>query len=107
MADTYENAKDAEADRRQQAALLRALDAWDKALRRDECGAWAIHGTRGNIHTWGDGSSWVLWLTCHSPQAWTWAKKRLAFCEVTQDGDDEGCLRLREQPTPAADSGTC
>lgn len=27
--------------------LLQALGAWDRALRRDECGAWHIDGTRG------------------------------------------------------------
>jgi hypothetical protein len=39
---------------------------------------------------------------------WTWFKKRLghrngepAFCEVTQDGDSEGCFRLHRLPTPA------
>ena len=29
----------------------------------------------------------------------THTKKRLGFCEVTQDGDDEGCLRLHQLPT--------
>ena len=42
MGDTYEGAAEAEADRRQQKTLLAALDAWDRALRRDECGAWTI-----------------------------------------------------------------
>jgi hypothetical protein len=39
---------------------------------------------------------------------WTWFKKRLghrngepAFCELTQDGDSEGCFRLSRLPTPA------
>ena len=41
-----------------------------------------------------------MYITCRSAKAWTSAKRRLAFCEVTQDGDDEGCLRLRELPTP-------
>jgi hypothetical protein len=27
-------------------------------------------------------------------------ERRLSFCRVTQDGDDEGCLRLDELPTP-------
>jgi hypothetical protein len=35
-----------------------------------------------------------------SAQHWTWTKKALAFCTVTQDGDDEGCLRLHALPTP-------
>jgi hypothetical protein len=32
--------------------------------------------------------------------AWTWAKKQLGFCRVTQDGDDEGILRLDRLPWP-------
>ena len=100
MGDTYENEIEAEADRAQQKALLAALNAWDRALRRDECGAWSIRGTRGTIHTWGDGRTWALYATCRSAQHWTWTKKRLAFCKVTQDGDDEGVLRLQRLPTP-------
>ena len=34
-----------------------------------------------------------------SKLAWTWAKRRLAFCEVSQDGDAEGALRLGRLPT--------
>jgi hypothetical protein len=30
---------------------------------------------------------------------WTWAKRRLAFCELTQDGDAEGVFRLQRLPT--------
>jgi hypothetical protein len=98
MRDTYSNAGDA--DREQQKALLAALGAWDRALRRDECGAWTIIGTRGTIHSWGDGKSWVLFIACRSAQHWTYTKRRLSFCAVTQNCDDEGCLRLRQLPTP-------
>jgi hypothetical protein len=80
-------------------ALLTALGAWDRALRRDECGAWTISGTRGTVHTWGDGKTWVLYVACRSALHWTHTKKRLGFCQVTQDGDDEGCLRLHQLPT--------
>jgi hypothetical protein len=31
---------------------------------------------------------------------WKNAKAQLAFCQVTQDGDWEGCLRLDRLPTP-------
>jgi hypothetical protein len=98
MRDTYSNAGDA--DREQQKALLAALGAWDRALRRDECGAWTIIGTRGTIHSWGDGKSWVLFIGCRSALHWTNTKRRLSFCTVTQDCDDEGCLRLHQLPTP-------
>jgi len=98
--DTYENAAEAEADRRQQQALLSALNALDAALRRDECNAWCIRGKSGRAYTWGDAKTWVLIVRCHSARHWTATKRRLAFCTVTQDGDDEGCLRLHELPTP-------
>ena len=29
------------------------LGAWDRALRRDGCGAWCIHVKTGSIHAWG------------------------------------------------------
>jgi len=48
MGDTYNSAVEAEADRTQQQALLEGLGTRDRALRRDECGAWRIDGTRGS-----------------------------------------------------------
>jgi hypothetical protein len=101
MPDTYDDATDAAADRWQQQQLLASLGAWDRALRRDECNAWRINGKHGSIHTWGDRRSWVLFVECETAKQWTWAKKRLAFCEVTQNGDEGGCLRLHTLPTPA------
>jgi hypothetical protein len=101
MGDTYDSAADAQADRDQQKALLAALGASDRALRREECSAWRINGSYGHIYTWGDGKSWVLYVGCRSGQHWTWTKKHLSFCEVTQDCEDDGCLRLHELPTAA------
>jgi hypothetical protein len=66
--DTYDSAAEAAADRTQQKELLTALNAWDRALRRDECGAWTIIGKQGSIHSWGDGKSWVLFVACRSAQ---------------------------------------
>jgi hypothetical protein len=74
--------------------------AWDRALRRDECGAWCIFGKRGSIHTWGDGNTWVLFVAARSRRHWAATKVRLSFCGVTQDGDEEGCLRLHQLPSP-------
>jgi len=99
MPDTYDTAEEAAADRAQQQRLLTALNAWDRALRRDECGAWRINGRHGTIHTWGDGKTWVLFVRCRSARHWTITKRRLSFCTPTQDGDDEGCLRLHALPT--------
>jgi hypothetical protein len=90
----------ADADRAQQLRLLAVLGAWDRALRRDDCSAWCISGKTGSIHTWGDGETWAVFVACRSKLHWTMTKRRLAFCTVTQDGDDEGCLRLHQLPTP-------
>jgi hypothetical protein len=100
MGDTYDSVAEAEADREQQKALHSALGTWDRALQRDHCNAWAIIGKRGSIHTWGDGKSWALYVSCNSGQHWTWAKKKLTFCSLTQDADDEGVLRLDQLPMP-------
>ena len=53
MSETYDASADAEADRAQQRALLKALGAPDRALRRDESGAWRINGARGSVHSSG------------------------------------------------------
>ena len=87
-------------DRVQQLALLAALGGWARALRRDECGDWAIKGTEGRIYTWGDDATWLLVVHCRSARHWTATKQKLGFCDVTQDGDTEGCLRLTSLPTP-------
>src|SRR6476646_250896 len=70
---------------------------------RAGCGSCAA-APAANVSTWGDGAGWQLVVTPEqeiSALQWTWFKKRLAFCEVTQDGDSEGCLRLHRLPTPA------
>jgi hypothetical protein len=98
--DTYDSHAEVDRDREQQRSLLVSLGAVDRALRRDECGAWRITGKFGSVHTWGDDKTWVLWVGCRSGLHWTHTKKRLDFCTVTQDGWDEGCLRLHHLPTP-------
>ena len=100
MRDTYHSGAQAEADRAQQKLMLVALNASDRALHRDECGAWCISGTRGTVHTWGNSKSWALFVICNSGQHWTWVKKKLSFCTMTQDADTEGVLRLDQLPTP-------
>jgi hypothetical protein len=76
-----------------------ALNAAKAAMRRDECGLWVLKGSRGYVSAWGDGKSYLLYVVCRSGQHWTYTKKRLAFAEVTQDGDEEGCFRMRRLPT--------
>jgi hypothetical protein len=81
----YDSASASAADRAQQRELLTVLGAWDRALRRAECGAWAIIGSRGTIHTFGDGQTWLVFLACRSPMHWTYTKRRLAFCTLSQE----------------------
>jgi hypothetical protein len=87
-------------DREQMLVLRDVLVAQEKSLRRDECGWWHLSGEDGHAFTWGDGASWGLFVSRPSVRGWTAAKKLLSFCEVTQDGDCEGILRLAQTPTP-------
>jgi hypothetical protein len=97
-------------DRVRLQALLTALDASPVAVQRDlhrgegRGGDYGIRGKQGHIYVDGDG--FLLCVTAkdereQSPRRWTNIKHRLAFCRLTQDGDDEGCLRLDRLPTLA------
>jgi hypothetical protein len=97
---SYATAEEAATDRDMQRSLLAALDASQRSLRRDECGAWRIKGRHGHIYTWGPSGDWLIHCAPGSPRKWTNVKKRLSFCQLTQDGDGEGCLRLFDLPTP-------
>ncbi len=80
--------------------ILTALDATHRALRRDSCGDRVIKGKRGYIYA--DGSGFLIVVTAGDCiNRWASTKGKLAFCRVTQDGDDEGCLHLDHLPTPA------
>ena len=79
--------------------LLTALSATRRAFWRDTCGDWAIWGKRGHIYA--DGRGFLIVVgTEGSIRRWTNTKRKLDFCRVTQDGDDEGCLHLDHLPTP-------
>jgi hypothetical protein len=82
-------------DKQHLEAMLTALDASLRALER--IGDWQIVGNNGHIMT--DGRGFVFYVsTSESPRRWTGIKKRLGFCRLTQDGDDEGCLYLERLP---------
>jgi hypothetical protein len=92
-------------DRANLLALLAALDASPLALQRDlsrgegRKGDWGIRGKLGHIYA--DGADYLLCVSTEElPRRWTHVKRRLGFCNVTQDGDDEGCLRLDRLPVP-------
>ena len=84
---TYRNSDEFDRDKAQLTRLLDALHAWPSALRRDDVGLWILRvGRRGwqGAQRAGDQPATM------GPRF----KKRLAFAEVTQDGDQEGCFRL-------------
>ena len=87
---------------RQRAALDRfaaALNSSPRALRRDECGDPRINGSRGHIYAASGG--FQIYHSAGSARAWTFAKRAMVFAKATQDGGEEGVLRLDRLPTPA------
>jgi hypothetical protein len=100
---TYRDTNEADQDKAHLAKLVDALCASPSCVCLDECRLWIIRGRSGcYASTFGDGKEWLLVVTPTvelSGQAWTWAKKRLKFCKLTQDGDNEGCFRLERLPT--------
>jgi hypothetical protein len=57
-----------------------------------------IRGKHGHIVA--DGKGWLIVVeTDESSRRWTNVKRRLLFCRITQDGDDEGCIYLDRLPT--------
>ncbi len=85
-------------------ALLIALDASPLSLRRDfwsgmgRRGDHAIRGKRGHIYPDGDG--YLLCVGGQSARLWSAAKRKLSFCLLRIDGDDEGTLHLDHLPSP-------
>jgi hypothetical protein len=84
--------------------LLIALDASPLSVRGDfwrgmgRRGDHAIHGKRGHIYPDGDG--YLLCVGCQSARLWSAAKRKLLFCRLRIDGDDEGTLHLDHLPSP-------
>ena len=79
-------------------ALTASLCVSQGRIRRDLCGDWIIVGLRGHILT--DGVSAFAYTPAGTARRWAKAKRVLSFMAVTQDGDDEGILRLDGMPTP-------
>jgi hypothetical protein len=101
---SYKSKAAATADRACLGLMREALNAAHNAVRLDECRLWTVRGSRGYVSTWGDGQTWMLAVGSKTPRHWTFAKQRMAsfpgLAQVTQDGDDEGVLRLMRLPTP-------
>ena len=103
----YQSAEDERLDKEQLQRLFTALDPVEKAFRRKDH-AWTIYGKHGRIVTWGDKAhaSWAIYACPPStidpegsPRAWGMAKQKLAFLQVTQDGEFDGVFKLVRLPT--------
>jgi hypothetical protein len=85
-------------DARHLDTFLTAIDASPAALRRPACRGWIgdyqIIGKHG--HVLADHPGYLLYVT-GTVQRWKKAKRLLPSI-VTQDGDDEGLLRLGRLP---------
>src|SRR4051812_48103814 len=103
MTEAYRSQAEANSDRAKLERLRGALAVAPRALRLDDCRLWTLRGRRGHASTWGDGETFCL--CCVSPDSfdpgrtqlaawWGAVKRRLSWCKVAQDGDDEGVLRL-------------
>jgi hypothetical protein len=74
-----------------------ALDVSHRNIHKDGYGQWTISGKTGShLQSWGDQSTYLLYVTAHSARKWGAIKRKAkSFAwEVTQDGDEEGCLRV-------------
>jgi hypothetical protein len=65
-------------------------------VRKDDCGQWTISGRGGHVQTWGDLSTYALYIATYSPRKWGAIKRKAkAFgWSLANDGDDEGRFRL-------------
>jgi hypothetical protein len=75
-----------------------AIAAAKSCLRRDECGDWACFGRTRHVFAVPEGFQFYV-STGGRPKKWTSIKRRLPFCRVSQDGDDEGCFFLDRLPS--------
>src|SRR6476646_3885953 len=101
---SYNSRAEATDDRACLGLMGEVLNAARNAVRLDECRLWTVQGSRGYVSTWGDGQTWMLAVGSKTPRHWTFTKQRMAsfpgLAQLTQDGDDEGVLRLMHLPTP-------
>jgi hypothetical protein len=85
----------------QRPALLEfaaALCSRDNALKREECGDWAIAGRAGHIFAYAPGR-YQIFVMGWSTKGWNVAKQALAFARLCNDGEDQGGFFLDRLPT--------
>lgn len=84
-------------DRDAMRTLAQAIVVSQRQLSRDACGDWNLRSRRGHFST--DGHSFYAYLKLPSSRRWEFAKRKLHFLFLTQDGDEEGVFRLKALPT--------
>ena len=77
--------------------LSDALDTSYQRIKLDGCRDWNIRGSKGHIFT--DAKLWYVFVATTSNRRWHNIKISLSFMELSQDGDDEGVLKLERMPT--------
>jgi hypothetical protein len=77
--------------------LCEHLECSKNRLHLDAYRDWNIQGTKGHIFT--DLIYWYVYLSPESTRKWNNIKNKLSFMEVSQDGDDEGILKMKRMPS--------
>ena len=85
-------------DRPAMLTLVDTLATRPQLLRRDECGDWNLFGKAGHVYAIPEANAYYFMVRCRSSKTWNHLKRRLSFCTLTQDGDDEGVFRLSGLP---------
>jgi hypothetical protein len=86
-----------EGDKAKLERFIVALNASPSTLCLDECRDYMIGGGNGHIYATPKGF-WMMYGK-GGAKAWTYAKRQLPFCTVTQDTESEGCLFMDRVPT--------
>jgi hypothetical protein len=75
-----------------------AVDTRPVLLKPDEYNDWRLSGTHGHVYATPEAGAFYIYVAFRTSMGWTAAKDLLAFCTISQDGDDEGILRLERLP---------
>jgi hypothetical protein len=97
---TYASQAEFFADKAQLQSMLVALDAAHSQLRLDSCRTWTIMGKRGLAATLGGRQAVVHLLRARIGQEVGQHPALSHLGKCTQDGDDEGIIRIDALPTP-------
>ena len=95
---TYNSLEEQLKDKSNLNQLLILLNASKACLKLDECRCYCLSGSRGKIYSYSINKLFketdFILVYGSSPEKWTYLKKRLKGYKVTQDGDNEGCIKF-------------